>query len=191
MRSFYVLYVRRIRERLPYTAVLIRASSTKYTPPGTWCSFSPHIAYIVLRSMCIAFDRIPLRVSRAVQTKEGASTCVRAKFGNISAVAALLWDPKPSAGELSTRSPPSAALQQLAAACLCCCGDVPRALFFFLTYYNCCWILQVAANKRRAAYLWTGLVLLIIISRVTVAAGSMPRFYLVERCVLCLLCAAV
>ena len=84
-----------------------------------------------------------------MQTKEGASTCVRAKFGNISAVAALLWDPKPSAGELSTRSPPSAALQQLAAACLCCYGDVR----IFFTYYNCCWILQVAASKRRAAYL--------------------------------------
>ena len=115
-----------------------------------------------------------------MQTKEGASTSVRAKFGEISAVAALLWDHKPSAGGLSTLSPPSAAL----AACLCCCGDVPRVLVFFLTYYNCCWILQVAASKRRAApiYLWTGLVLLIIISRVTVAAGSMPRFYLVERC---------
>ena len=128
-----------------------------------------------------------------MQTKEGASTCVCVKFGNISAVAALLWDPKPSAGDLSTRSPPSTALQQLAATCLCCCGDVPRVLVFFLTYYNCCWILQVAASKRRAApiYLWTGLVLLLIISRVTVAAGSMPRFYLVERCVLGLLRAAV
>ena len=83
-----------------------------------------------------------------MQTKEGASTCARAKFGDISAVA-LLWDPKPSAGELSTRSPPSAALQQLAAACLCCYGDVR----IFFTYYNCCWILQVAASKRRAAYL--------------------------------------
>ena len=80
---------------------------------------------------CIAVDRIPLKVvSRAVQTKEGASTCARAKFGDISAVA-LFWDPKPSAGELSTRSPPSAALKQLAAACLCCYGDVPRALVFF------------------------------------------------------------
>ena len=88
-----------------------------------------------------------------MQTKEGASTCVRAKFGNISAVAALLWDPKPSADELSTRSPPSAALQQLAAACLCCSGEVPRASGIFFTYYNCCWILQVAASKRRAAYL--------------------------------------
>ena len=92
-----------------------------------------------------------------MQTKEGASTCARAKFGDISAVAALLWDPKPSAGELSTRSPPSAALQQLAAACLCCYGDVPRALvpgIFLRTskYYNC-WILQVAASKRRAAHL--------------------------------------
>ena len=84
----------------------------------------------------------------------GASTCVCVKCGNISAVAALLWDPKPSAGDLSTRSPPSAALQQLAATCLCCCGDVPRALAFFFTYdYNCFWILQVAASKRRAAYL--------------------------------------
>ena len=88
-----------------------------------------------------------------MQRKEGASTCARAKFGNISAVAALLWDPKPSAGELSTRSPPSAALQQLAAACLCCSGEVPRASGIFFTYYNCCWILQVAASKRRAAYL--------------------------------------
>ena len=87
-----------------------------------------------------------------MQTKERESTCVRAKFGNISIVAALLWDPKPSAGELSTRSAPSAALQQLAAACLCYSGDVPRALVFFM-YYNCCWILQVAASKRRAAYL--------------------------------------
>ena len=71
---------------------------------------------------------------------------------------ALLWDPKLSAGELSTCSPPLAALQQLAAACLCCYGDVPRALvpgIFLRTskYYNCCWILQVAASKRRAAYL--------------------------------------
>ena len=124
-----------------------------------------------------------------MQTKEGASTCVRAKFGEISAVAALLWDHKPSAGGLSTLSPPSAAL----AACLCCCGDVPRVLVFFLTYYNCCWILQVAASKRRAApiYLWTGLVLLLIISRVTVAAGSMPRFHLVELCVLCAVCYSV
>ena len=98
--------------------------------------------------MCIAFDRIPLkRVSRAVQTKEGASTCVRAKFGSISAVAALLWDPKPSAGELSTRSPPSAALQQLAGV-LCCCGDVPRALVFFLTYYNC--MLDTPSSRQQA-----------------------------------------
>ena len=66
-----------------------------------------------------------------------------------SAVVALSRDPKPSAGELTTRSPPSAALQQLAAACLCCYGDVR----IFFTYYNCCWILQVAASKRRAAYL--------------------------------------
>ena len=117
-----------------------------------------------------------------MQTKEGASTCVRAKFGNISAVAALLWDPKPSADELSTRSPPSAALQQLAAACLCCSGEVPRASGIFFTYYNCCWILQVAASKRLPIYLWTGLVLLIIISQVTVAAGFIPPFYLVERC---------
>ena len=26
-------------------------------------------------------------------------------------------------------------------------------MVFFFTYYNCCWILQVAASKRRAAYL--------------------------------------
>ena len=41
--SFYVIYVRRISERIPYTAVLIRSSCTKYTLPGTWCYFFPHI----------------------------------------------------------------------------------------------------------------------------------------------------
>ena len=34
-----------------------------------------------------------------MQTEEGASRCVCAGSGDISAVAALPWDPKPSAGE--------------------------------------------------------------------------------------------
>ena len=34
-----------------------------------------------------------------VQTDEGASRCVCAESGDISAVAALLWNPEPSAGE--------------------------------------------------------------------------------------------
>ena len=34
-----------------------------------------------------------------VQTEEGASRCVCAESGDISALAALPWDPMPSAGE--------------------------------------------------------------------------------------------
>ena len=71
------------------------------------------------------------RVSRAVQTKEGAPTCVRTKFGNISAVAALLWDSKPSAGELSSRSSPLAALQ-LAAACSAVGTSLEHGYFFYV-----------------------------------------------------------
>ena len=47
---------------------------------------------------------------------------------------------------------------------------------------------QVPACKRRAANLWTGLVLLLIMSRDTVGAGFMPRFYLVELCAMCCVC---
>ena len=46
-----------------------------------------------------------------VQTEEGALRCVCAECGGISAVAALAWDPAPSAGEVpSTFIEPGALL---------------------------------------------------------------------------------
>ena len=58
----------RMSEGIPYTAVLRGSSSTKYTPPGTWCYFFPHITYIIRLSHLIAFH-----------SREAAALCRRRK----------------------------------------------------------------------------------------------------------------